>query len=269
MKLLRCDMNGDKRFCDAFAKVNTGTGTDTIKNCFEYSQNEFYFVFNGKKYPNEYLTLFYKFLWLEYFEQNPDLLDFASEFDDFVGDKSADVIRDIMKKGKEAVLEECADFISFLNQNGLYVIERDIFKSVQDIICHQVNCYGKMGAGIAYVIKKKYPEVNIEYIRHCKSKKKNDLLGDCLILKGNDGRYIANLFGQLKPVGFSFGKKVYTDYDALRKSFLSLKEFAVKNRLSIAIPYRIGCGIANGDWDTVQNIISDVFCDYPVVLYNI
>ena len=35
-----------------------------------------------------------------------------------------------MKKGKEAVLEECAVFISFLNQNGVYVIERDIFKSV-------------------------------------------------------------------------------------------------------------------------------------------
>ena len=64
MKLLRCDMNGDKRFYDAFAKVNTGTGTDTIKNCFEYSQNEFYFVFNGKNIPMNILLCFISFFGL-------------------------------------------------------------------------------------------------------------------------------------------------------------------------------------------------------------
>ena len=44
-------------------------------------------------------------------------------------------------------------------------IKRDIFKSGADLICHQVNCQGVMGSGIAKQVREKYPKVYKEYKR--------------------------------------------------------------------------------------------------------
>ena len=40
-----------------------------------------------------------------------------------------------------------------------------------DIICHQVNCQGAMGAGVAKQIADKWPNVKKEYVKFCNSKK--------------------------------------------------------------------------------------------------
>ena len=42
---------------------------------------------------------------------------------------------------------------------------KDIFLSDSAIICHQVNCLGSMGAGIAKQMKQKYPE-NLTIIKN-------------------------------------------------------------------------------------------------------
>lgn len=39
----------------------------------------------------------------------------------------------------------------------------NIFDSDAKIICHQVNTYGVMGAGIAAEVKERFPEVYTEY----------------------------------------------------------------------------------------------------------
>lgn len=42
----------------------------------------------------------------------------------------------------------------------IYNIVGDLLKQDKvDIICHQTNCKGVMGAGIAFQIKRTYPEV--------------------------------------------------------------------------------------------------------------
>lgn len=42
----------------------------------------------------------------------------------------------------------------------IYNIVGDLLKQDKvDIICHQTNCKGVMGAGIAFQIKRAYPEV--------------------------------------------------------------------------------------------------------------
>jgi hypothetical protein len=38
--------------------------------------------------------------------------------------------------------------------------------------------------------------------------------------------------------------------------------------MSIAIPFNLGCGLAGGNWDTVDKIIEDVFDDYDVTIYK-
>lgn len=104
-----------------------------------------------------------------------------------------------------------------------------------------------MGKGIASTIRSKYPKAYNEYIEFSKLNKFN-LLGQ-------------EYYGNKKSI-------VYTSYDALKKSLISLKNKAKSEGLIVGLPYGIGCGLANGDWNVVYNIIKEVFSDYYVVLYK-
>ena len=46
-------------------------------------------------------------------------------------------------------------------------VKADIFTTDCDIIVHQVNCYGVMGAGIAKQVKERYPDVYDIYKSLC------------------------------------------------------------------------------------------------------
>ena len=56
-------------------------------------------------------------------------------------------------------------------------IEGDILKIQEGIICHQVNCIGYMGAGIALGIKRKYYKVYDAYIKYVYKRKENKSVG--------------------------------------------------------------------------------------------
>ena len=145
----------------------------------------------------------------------------------------------------------------------------DVFQSGATIIAHQVNCKGVMGAGIAATIRKKYPNVFTGYKSVCKKAYPNQesLLGQVQVVPcgGAVEKYIANCFGQNE-----FGSDkwvVYTDYDALEKCFRRLRHWALDHGYThIAIPHGIGCGLAGGDWNTVLNMLGNVFQDNKVIL---
>ena len=68
-----------------------------------------------------------------------------------------------------------------------------------DVICHQVNCQGKMASGIAKTIREKYPEVYQEYMRLCDSVDHEALLGQIqsVALHAEDKDLIViNMFAQ-------------------------------------------------------------------------
>ena len=143
------------------------------------------------------------------------------------------------------------------------IVDGDILQAKENIIAHQVNCQGVMGSGIAKQIKDKYPNVFSPY-RKFFVNNKFTALGKCQIVKAEDNKYIANLFGQYK-----YGRdKQYTDYKALEEALFSLKVSAKDHNLSVAIPYNIGCGLAGGNWETVYKIIEEVFHDHDVTLYK-
>ena len=78
----------------------------------------------------------------------------------------------------------------------IYNMVGDLLKQDKvDIICHQTNCKGVMGAGIAFQIKRTYPEVFKKYKEFC-DEYENILLGRTLFVNCNDGKVVANLFGQ-------------------------------------------------------------------------
>ena len=137
------------------------------------------------------------------------------------------------------------------------------------VIGHQTNCLSVMGAGIAKQIKARWPEVFKEYCDYCKSQSdKHNLLGTIQVLKTDDEKYIANLFGE-----YSFcesvapyeegGKPRHTDYDALKECLHRLDTWMVLNDIkTVGVPDHIGCGLAGGNWDgVVYPMIKDEFGD--------
>lgn len=146
------------------------------------------------------------------------------------------------------------------------IVQGDILQSDKDIIGHQVNCLGVMGAGLAKQIKAKYSETFLEYKKICDDHKENreELMGHVYMAHNSDGKIIANIFSQL-DVGRTERK---TDYKKLKIGLKKVCEYAKENNLSVALPYKIGCGLAGGNWNIVYKIIDSVFEDYEVTLYE-
>ena len=50
---------------------------------------------------------------------------------------------------------------------SIHIINGDLFETTAKYICHQVNCKGKMGSGVAKQIRERYPEVYSAYRLEC------------------------------------------------------------------------------------------------------
>lgn len=145
-------------------------------------------------------------------------------------------------------------------------VNGNIFDTDCDIICHQTNCQGVMGHGIALQVKERYPNVYERYKMCCEqTEDKEDLLGTVLYLETFDkkDRCIANIFGQL-----NYGEGLQTNYGKLAKGFDDIAEFAKEWNYSVAIPYKIGCGLAHGNWEVVKELIESIFADVDCTVYR-
>lgn len=143
----------------------------------------------------------------------------------------------------------------------------DLLKADVDIICHQVNCYGACGAGLAKQIAIKYPKSKKEYISFCREYKPQELLGKLLVTKEKDF-YIAHLFGQKEygKTGLFYKKnKRQTQYPYLKKAMMKLKSRYPNS--SYGFPHLMGCGLAGGQWYIVENIIKNVFNNNDVTIF--
>lgn len=140
----------------------------------------------------------------------------------------------------------------------------NVLKCEEDIILHQVNVLGRMGAGLALQIKNKYPEIMSSYellcSRHYNCKEK--LMGTVDIHPTHDGKYVASIFGQMN-VGRGIRQ---TDYDALRTGLEKVESYAKVFDKSVAIPMRLGSGLGGGSWSVVEKMIKDVFSSSQVKL---
>ena len=130
------------------------------------------------------------------------------------------------------------------------IVNGNIFDGNDDIICHQVNTFGVMGAGIAAEIKKRFPRVYEIYYEICNEYKSNQLMGNVLFCNQYAPPEIANFFSQYNMT---------TDYQSLKSCLIAVYNYAKRNSRSIAIPYGMGCGIAKGNWDTVYEMIEEIF----------
>lgn len=135
----------------------------------------------------------------------------------------------------------------------VYKVE-DILKSTENIICHQVNENGVMGGGLALKIAMKYPYVENEYKLFC-SQFNDALYGQYQVVKIDERKYIANCFTQ---------RNFITNLEDIRQAFSGLLESCKLNNLTIAIPYKYGCGIAKGDWNEVSKVFESLSNEYGI-----
>lgn len=317
---LECSSKGDKRFSALVAKVKVFDVFDTIeahyqgaKEYFDLQSGNLVKASNwqeakewqkqgmmpvrinvqGTILPYDFLTQYYKLLWVKYLDANPELVEYAKQFDEFTdmfrGKKTlncqADVIKQYVKEGKESIMKECQPLLQAFR--GVFVREviGDLLEAKELVIGHQVNCLGIMGGGLAALIKKKYPVVFREYEMLCKiGQKTRSLMGHCqlveireevveeqgslFVFEENEGkvvRIVANLFGQ-HEIGTD---KKRTEEEFLKKALVSLKEKVMEKGYSVALPYQLGSGLAGGNWLEILEIVKEVFHDYPVTIYRL
>lgn len=136
-------------------------------------------------------------------------------------------------------------------------ITKDILESDEwDVLLHCSNLYCTFGAGIAYHIKHKYPEM---YRADCDTKSGDvSKLGYYTRAKLNDGRIGGNLYGMI-PNDYHVLSDVTKSlsYDALDSAlfnFLTDHEPS-EGVVRVGVPYLIGCGLAGGNWTIVESIL--------------
>ena len=144
----------------------------------------------------------------------------------------------------------------------------DLTTIEKGIICHQVNCQGKMGASLAKALSDKYPIIKKRYLQCYLQQKENTalLLKTCQIVPVKEELFITNCFAQLH---YERNKNyIYTDYNALKNTLTQAIKFAKIKVLPVYVPKHIGCGLANGNWNTVLNILNTVSkeINYPIIV---
>lgn len=144
----------------------------------------------------------------------------------------------------------------------------DLLTFDADIICHQANFYGVMGAGVARSIWDKLLDETArnDYRNLCRVHGR-ELLGlvQPLLATRPDGSsvLVCNLFCQDDRVQKDGS---LTRYYCMRKclEYVEMRAKLHGQVKSVALPGGMGCGIAGGDWNTVRAVIEDVFGKSPV-----
>lgn len=166
---------------------------------------------------------------------------------------------------------------------SIKIIDGDLFSTKAKYICHQVNCQGKMGSGVAKQIRAKFPTVYKWYKVKCDEGahekdrlglSRSPLLGQVQVVykedypvdsKNIDSQVICNLFSQDQ---YGYNGRQYTDYAAFEKCLLQLKQIVPAGE-TIAMPYKIGCGLGGGNWGVVSGIIDKILGQqYTVELWR-
>ena len=149
----------------------------------------------------------------------------------------------------------------------IHYVKGNLLDSNCDYICHQVNCQGVMGSGIARQIRERWPEVYEGYKRFCEYYNTRDesLLGKVMITNRGCPMRIANLFSQDT---YGYDGMRYTSYDAFAHCLITLKEH-VPDDCTIGFPKNIGCGLGGGNWKVISALIEEILGeDYEVYIYE-
>lgn len=118
-----------------------------------------------------------------------------------------------------------------------------------DVIVHGCNCFHTMGAGIAKVIRARFPEA---YEADCAtlhgSREKLGTISSAPILRGSARFHVVNAYTQHHWKG----PGVRAEYPAIRACFEAIARDFAGARIGYPL---IGAGLARGDWTVIAPLI--------------
>lgn len=153
------------------------------------------------------------------------------------------------------------------------IVTGSLIEAKEKYICHQTNCVTKRAAHLAKTVFQAFPYSDIYTDREAPDKPGSIIIrGD-----GKDQRYVINMLGQYFP-----GSSKYTDSEldgtSIREKYFHrcLSEISkIPTLESVAFPFKIGCGAANGVWSHYYDLLIR-FADYvekqqgtKVVIYQL
>lgn len=139
----------------------------------------------------------------------------------------------------------------------------NLLSAKEKVIAHQVNCFGAAG-GLAGAVFRKWPTAERDYLQLIERCQPKALLGMAQLTgeqKDKAGHVICNLFGQFHP-GADYQPK------RLEQALEMLGNTARIMGWSVALPYKLSCGICGGDWDEVLQIIERTMEGVDCVIYQ-
>ena len=115
------------------------------------------------------------------------------------------------------------------------IVHGDLLTVTKGYICHQVNCKGVMGSGVAKSIRAKWPDVYDRYRTLSEKYKDNPamLMGRVQPVVVGEGLAVVNLFGQLE---YGRDGAAYTSLGALTTACDALASNTKKADTPIAMP---------------------------------
>lgn len=145
------------------------------------------------------------------------------------------------------------------------IISGNLLDSKEQYICHQCNCVTDgLAAGLAMAIFNKHPYSDVY-----KNRKERSVLGTISIHgNGENDRFVVNMFSQYYPGHPVFPNDNVSIREAAFKNCLNYIG-RISNLVSIAFPYMIGCGLANGDWDRYYKMLETFANDNPNVVVKV
>jgi O-acetyl-ADP-ribose deacetylase (regulator of RNase III) len=135
----------------------------------------------------------------------------------------------------------------------------DLLAVTTGVIIHGCNAQGVMGAGVAKQIRDKYPQAYKAYLEG------HYTLGTVSLAMIYPKLIIANAITQ-KYYGNQINV-VYVDYGAVDKCFKELTNVFAED-IPFHIP-RIGAGLAQGDWNVIEDIINKNTQGYNVTCWDL
>lgn len=171
------------------------------------------------------------------------------------------------------------------------IVQGDITEAQVDYIIQQCNCLTVKAHGLAETLEKKFPHARLYGRRRSLGSRNLAVLedravpGTAIILQGNPK--IVCLFGQWRPGKIS--SIYFNSYpesnppetstqrlDWFRSALWSFGNYLQTHssrRVKIALPWKIGCGLAGGNWNDYSALIqsfSETFMSVAeVTLYHL
>lgn len=162
----------------------------------------------------------------------------------------------------------------------------NILAATEDYIVHQCCCTACRPHGLSATLAAAFPYSNIYSLRRPIKPGYNFAVaadrstpGTAMIVGNGTAtqRYVAALFGQVamgKPGRYNSGGLPDTPADRQMYFKSALDDLAkqIPPTASLAFPYKIGCGLAGGDWATYSAMLETYAADHPefkIVLYRL